>query len=134
MKISDAQTVKVAASSRASRRSHQTSQGIVTEVTLKFFFSLVIGIAGVASLVRLIPYHHTQLAKLREIRAQVTETEAKVFKLRQEFQRNFDPQQTQSLIEKYSSLTTPNRVRVFMYDDQDLIIPHSKIVSNSAEN
>ena len=106
-------------------------QGIVAETVLKLFFSLVIGMAGFISLIKLVPYHHTQQGRLKELRSQVAETETRVFQLREQLNRNFDPQQVQSLVEEYSSLTTPNRVHIFVQDLENKPIAASKIVSNS---
>ena len=130
MKVSYYKAVKAQPRSRRYRRSRKIDQGIVTETVLKLFFSFLIGVAGVASLIKLVPYHIRQQAKLKELRAQVKETEAIVFKLREEFNRNFDPKQTQSLIEEYSPLTAPNRIHIFVHDGNNTAISNSKI-SNS---
>ncbi len=134
MKVSDDKALKVPSRPRRSRRSRKINQGIVTETVLKLFFSFLIGLAGVASLIKLVPYHIRQQGKLKELRAQVKETEAIVFKLREEFNRNFDPQQTQSLIEEYSSLTAPNRIHIFVRDGNNTGVSDSKIVFNPEED
>ena len=88
-------------------------RGVTTEISLKLLLSWAIAIAAIASLFRLFPYHLTQKAKLKELRIQVSETDARVAKLREELNRNFDPQRTQSLMEQYSSLTSPNQSRIY---------------------
>jgi len=65
-----------------------------------------------------LPYHLTQQAKLKELRIQVQETDARVSKLREQLNHNFDPQQTQSLMEQYSTLTTPNQSRIYWLDEK----------------
>ncbi len=133
MKVSSAKQDKDSKAPRNSLRprySRNIDQGLVTETVLKLFFSLVIGVTGLTSLIKLVPYHNAQQAKLKELRTQVQETQVRVFKLRQELNRNFDPQQTQNLIEEYSSLTVPDRIQVFVRDtEKNSTIGDSKIVS-----
>lgn len=88
-------------------------RGVKTEISLKLILSWIIAFAAIASLFRLFPYHLTQKAKLKELRIQVSETDARVAKLREQLNRNFDPQRTQSLMEQYSSLTSPNQSRIY---------------------
>ena len=88
-------------------------RGVTAEITLKLILSWAIAIAAIASLFRLLPYHLSQQAKLKELRMQVDETEARVGKLRNQLNHNFDPQKTQSLMEQYSSLTSPNQSRIY---------------------
>ena len=88
-------------------------RGVTAEITLKLILSWAIAIAAIASLFRLLPYHLSQQAKLKELRMQVDETEARVGKLRNQLNYNFDPQKTQSLMEQYSSLTSPNQSRIY---------------------
>ena len=88
-------------------------RGVTTEISLKLILSWAIAIAAIASLFRLLPYHLSQQAKLKELRIQVEETDARVAKLREQLNHNFDPQRTQSLMEQYSSLTSPNQSRIY---------------------
>ncbi len=88
-------------------------RGVTTEISLKLILSWAIAIAAIASLMRLLPYHLSQQAKLKELRIQVEETDARVAKLREQLNHNFDPQRTQSLMEHYSSLTSPNQSRIY---------------------
>ncbi len=90
-----------------------TYRGMTVELSLKLIFSWIVAIASITSLVRLIPYHLSQQAKLKELKIQVAETDARVTKLREQLNRNFDPQQTQSLMEQYGSLISPDRQRIY---------------------
>lgn len=96
-----------------SRHRLPTYRGMTVELSLKLIFSWIVAIASLTSLVRLIPYHLSQQAKLKELKIQVAETDARVIKLREQLNRNFDPQQTQSLMEQYSSLISPDRQRIY---------------------
>ncbi|MDJ0647711.1 MAG: hypothetical protein QNJ60_03305 [Xenococcaceae cyanobacterium MO_188.B19] len=130
MKLSAGKNDRVFDERRIFRYNRDRNQGVVTEAVLKLFFSIVIGMTGIVSLIKLLPHHNIQQGKLKELRAQVKETEIRVFKLRTELNRNFDPQQTQSLLEEYSALTTPDRIHVFVQDTSNAPISDSKIVSN----
>ena len=95
------------------RKGKNPYRGVTTEISLKLILSWAIAIAAISSLFRLLPYHLSQQAKLKELRIQVEETDARVAKLREQLNRNFDPQRTQSLMEQYSSLTSPNQSRIY---------------------
>ncbi|MEM7756622.1 MAG: hypothetical protein AAF298_00625 [Cyanobacteria bacterium P01_A01_bin.40] len=99
--------------SRNSRQRQKNRRGVTAEITLKLILSWAIAIGALASLLRLLPYHLTQQAKLKELRIQVQETDARVSKLREQLNYNFDPHRTKSLMEQYSTLTAPNQSRIY---------------------
>lgn len=134
MKLSGATNPRVFDERRISRYNRDRNEGIFTETVLKLLFSLVIGMSGMISLIKLVPHHNIQQGKLKELRYQIEETEIRVLKLRQELNRNFDPQQTQSLVEEYSPLTAPNRIHVFVQDIDASPTSDSKIVSHPEED
>lgn len=94
-------------------------RGVTAEISLKLILSWAIAIGAIASFFRLLPYHLTQQAKLKELRIQVQETDARVTKLREQLNHNFDPQQTQSLMKQYSTLTTPDQSRIYWLKDNE---------------
>ncbi|MGD1919837.1 MAG: hypothetical protein ACFCAD_13675 [Pleurocapsa sp.] len=94
-------------------------RGVTTEISLKLILSWAIALAAIVSLFRLLPYHLSQQAKLKELRIQVEETDARVTKLREQLNHNFDPQRTQSLMEQYSSLTSPNQSRIYWLPEEN---------------
>ena len=104
---------------RKSRQTYQPYRGITAEISLKLILSWAIALAAIASLFRLLPYHLSQQAKLKELRIQVRETDARVTKLREQLNHNFDPQKTQSLMEQYSSLTAPNQSRIYWLPEKN---------------
>lgn len=83
------------------------------EVTIKLILSSVLVLGASSALVKLVPYHFSQQAKLREISTQVEETEKRVAKLKSELNRNFDPQQSQNLMEEYSPRLAPHQSLIF---------------------
>ena len=92
------------------RKSHR---GMAMEISLKLILSWIIAVGAISSLFKLLPYHLSQRAKLKELEIQVQETDARVAKLKEELNRNFDPQRTKSLMEQYSSLTSPRQSRIY---------------------
>ena len=101
-----------------SRRRHNPYRGVTAEIGLKLILSWAIAIAAIVSLFRLLPYHLSQQAKLEELRTQVQETDARVAKLREQLNHNFDPHRTQSLMEQYSSLNSPNQSRIYWLPEE----------------
>jgi outer membrane murein-binding lipoprotein Lpp len=91
---------------------------MTVELAIKLSLSSVLSLAAIASLVRLLPYHFSQQAKLQELRTQVQETEARVMHLREQLSRNFDPQQTKSLMMEYSPRLASNQSRVFWLGEE----------------
>lgn len=105
---------------RRKTRSHDR-RGTTTEIWLKLILSWAIALGAIASVFRLLPYHLTQQAKLKELQIQVQETDARVGKLREQLNYNFDPQRTQNLMEQYSSLTSPNQSRIYWLEKEQSI-------------
>jgi hypothetical protein len=100
-----------------SRRKSQIDRrykGITAEIILKLALSWIVTIAALASAIKLLPYHFSGQAKLKEVRTQVAETETRVDRLREQLNRNFDPEQSTKLMERYSSSLAPNRSRLFL--------------------
>lgn len=101
-----------------SRNRRYPYRGVRTEIGLKLILSWAIAIAAIASLFKLVPYHLSQKAKLKELKIQVQETDARVTELRKELNKNFDPQQTQRLMEESSSLDA-DKIRIhFLPEDK----------------
>ena len=109
---------KAKSNSRSQTSRTNSYRGVKTEICLKLILSWVIALGAIASLFRLLPYHFSQKSKLEELKIQVQETDARVTKLREQLNHNFDPQQTQSLMEQYSSLSTPNQSRIYWLKDK----------------
>ncbi len=95
------------AASRAAGQRHVTN--LTRETLIKLSINTVlIGISATA-LAKLVPSHLTQRSQLREIRSELSFTQARVDKLRTEFSRTFDPMQAQSVMQQQSHLIDPNQ-------------------------
>lgn len=93
--------------------SRAAGQRHVADLTRETFVKLsintvLIGLSATA-LAKLVPSHLTQRSQLREIRSELSFTQARVDKLRTEFSRTFDPMQAQSVMQQQSHLIDPNQ-------------------------
>jgi hypothetical protein len=91
------------------RRSYRA---VASETTVKLIVNLVLSAAAIAGLVQPLPYHLSQQAKLREVRAEVKRTEARVNSLRSDFSRSFDSGQAKSVMQEQSYRVDPNQRQV----------------------
>ena len=98
---------------RTQRRQQRRSyRAVASETTVKLIVNLVLSAAAIAGLVQLLPYHLSQQAKLREVRAEVKRTEARVNSLRSDFSRSFDSGQAKSVMQEQSYRVDPNQRQV----------------------
>jgi outer membrane murein-binding lipoprotein Lpp len=84
-------------------------RGMTVELTLKLLFNGVLCAAGIAAVVKLLPYHFLQEAKLREVSTEVKETKQRVDRLNQDLSQNSDLQQINNLRQQYSHKVAPDR-------------------------
>ena len=96
---------------RRSRRTQKVSQrhpwGKIGETCAHLgASSLAIVIAAVA-LASLIPHYRAQQERLQAIRLEVDRTEKRVARLRSELHRNFDPQQTEAVMQEQTARVDP---------------------------
>lgn len=87
-------------------------RAVAGETTVKLVVNLVISAAALTGLIQLLPYHLSQQAKLREVRAEVKRTEARVNSLRSDFSRSFDSGQAKSVMQEQSYRVDPNQRQV----------------------
>ncbi len=92
---------------------------IALETFAKLAVNVTLSIAAVAALVQLLPYHFSTQAKLREIREEVKETQARVNGLQNEFKRAFDPQQAKTMMQQQSPRVDPARRQIILMDKND---------------
>ena len=101
-----------------SRRRRQSFPAVAGETTVKLVVNIVLSTAAIAGLVQLLPYHLSQQAKLREVRAEVKRTEARVNSLRSDFSRSFDSGQAKSVMQEQSYRVDPNQRQVVWQDPE----------------
>lgn len=121
-------TERVKRQSRSSRSSRKAVHRVLAaELSARLGVNVLVGCVAVSALVTLIPYNWTQEAKLRELQTEVAEVEKRVDRLREEFDRHFDPQQAISVMQEQSIRVNPNQRQVIWTS------PSSNIADHSAE-
>ena len=88
------------------------NRAIAAETTAKLTVNLAISIVAISTLLQLLPSYKEQQQKLQEISHEVQRTEARVQRLRSEFSRNFDPQETQQIMQEQTELQDPQELQV----------------------
>jgi hypothetical protein len=88
-------------------------QGTLTEIVVKLTVNGVLLAAAVSTSIKLLPYYFSQQAKLREINIEVSQTQQRVNLIRENFNRNFAPEQTKIVMQEQSSRIESNEFRVF---------------------
>jgi ribonuclease D len=102
---------------RAQRRPrHHSYRSIAGETTARLAVNFVLCAAAIAGLVQLLPYHLSQQAKLREVRAEVKRSEERLNSLRADFRRSFDPGQAKSVMQEQSYRVDANQRPVFLQE------------------
>ena len=101
---------------RGSPKPHQRrnpSHGAVAgEITAKLVVNILLSTAAIAGLIKLLPHHLSQQAKLREVRLEAERTEERVNNLRADFSRSFDPGQAKSVMQEQSHRVDPTQRQV----------------------
>ncbi len=102
---------------RTQRHQRRHSFGAVAgESTAKLVVNIVLSAAAITGLIQLLPYHLSQQAKLREVRAEVKRTEERVNGLRADFSSTFDSRQTKRIMQKQSYRVDPNQRQIVWQD------------------
>lgn len=92
-------------------------RSLLAELSIKLSVNAVaIAVAG-ATLMRLLPYHFSQSAKLHEIRLEVDRTQIRVDRLRDKFHSSFAPEQSSDLVEEGTHLSAKDRLPVFWLNE-----------------
>lgn len=94
------------------RASAKLPVGLVVETTFKLAVNVTLSVAAASTLMRILPYQLSQQGKLQEIRAEVNVTEGRVNRLRDDFSRHFDPQQTKKIMQEQSNRVDPKQLQV----------------------
>ncbi|MBH8560644.1 hypothetical protein I8748_00200 [Nostoc sp. CENA67] len=114
---------------RPKRHLRQRSYRVMAlETTAKIAVNVAISAAAVSALTQLLPYHWSQQEKLREIRTEVKLMEGRVNILQAEFSRNFDPQQTKSIMEQQGYRFEPNQRPVVLINQDGKEVEASKLL------
>ncbi|MBD0385111.1 MAG: hypothetical protein ICV54_00910 [Nostoc sp. C3-bin3] len=106
---------------RPKRHLRQRSyQVMALESTAKIAVNLVVTAVAASALAQLLPYQWSQQGKLREISTEVKLMEGYVNGLQTEFSRNFDPQQTKTIMQQEAYRFDPSQRRVVLMNTDRL--------------
>ncbi|MCC5650167.1 hypothetical protein LC609_10010 [Nostoc sp. XA013] len=106
---------------RPKRHLRQRSyQVMALESTVKIAVNLVVTAVAGSALAQLLPYQWSQQGKLREISTEVKLMEVHVNGLQTEFSRNFDPQQTKTIMQQEAYRFDPSQRRVVLMNTDRL--------------
>jgi len=94
---------------KATRRTPRRYLGLTLEITSKICINAAILTVAISALNRLIPNYRTQVSRLEEVEQEVQQTQARVDALREEFTRNFDPYQSQMIMQQQTNQIKPNQ-------------------------
>lgn len=98
---------------RPKRHLRQRSyQVMALETTAKIAVNFAISAAAISALIQLVPHYQTQQERLKEVHTEVKLMEERVNSLQQEFKRNFDPHQANSISQQQAYRFGPNQLPV----------------------
>ncbi|MGH1393036.1 MAG: hypothetical protein ACRAVC_03245 [Trichormus sp.] len=101
---------KKTVSPRPKRHLRQRSYKVMAvEVSAKLGVNFAISAVAISALLQLVPHYWSQQGKLRELTTQVKQTEKRVDSLQAQFTRNFDPRQTQSVMQQQTYKFQPGQ-------------------------
>jgi HAMP domain-containing protein len=98
-------------------KSHRYSnKAVALELTAKIIVNSLLSAAAVVTLIKLIPYQYSQQIKLNEVNTEVEEAEKRVERLRENFRRSFDPQQSKKVMQEQSPRVDPQQRRIIFLE------------------
>ncbi|WP_013325093.1 hypothetical protein [Gloeothece verrucosa] len=98
---------------RNKHRQKSAYKMVAAEISVKLVVNVLLSVTAMAALTKLLPYQQVQLAKLHLIGVEREEVEKRVEHLREDFSRNFDPNQTRKIMQEQSPRVDPNQRRIF---------------------
>jgi len=100
------------ASSRPKKRTRRQlprHRGLTLEISTKIVVNLVMIAAATTAISKLIPNYQTQRLRLEEVQEEVAQTQARVDELNREFTHNFDPYQSEIIMQEQTNQVKPNQ-------------------------
>jgi hypothetical protein len=102
---------------RPKSKSYRYSNGAVAmELTAKIVVNTLLSAAALVTLVKLLPYQFSQQTKLHEVNMEVEEAQQRVNQLKENFRRNFDPQQSRKIMQEQSPKVDPQQRRIIFLE------------------
>ena len=97
---------------KSTRRTFPRYGALTLEISAKILVNVILLTIVTTALNKLIPNYRTQLSRLEEVQQEVDKTQVRVDKLNNEFTRNFDPYQSEIIMQEQTNQIKPNQRRV----------------------
>jgi uncharacterized membrane protein (DUF106 family) len=94
---------------KTTRRQLPRQRGLTLEISSKIIVNCVIIAAAMTAISKLVPNYQTQRLRLEEVQQEVAQTQARVDELDREFTRNFDPHQSEIIMQQQTNQIKPNQ-------------------------
>ncbi|HEY9706555.1 MAG TPA: hypothetical protein V6C58_29245 [Allocoleopsis sp.] len=102
---------------RVRPKSYRYSNGaLAMELTAKIVVNTLLSAAALVTLIKLLPYQFSQQTKLHEVNMEVEEAQQRVNQLKENFRRNFDPQQSRKIMQEQSPRVDPQQRRIIFLE------------------
>lgn len=101
------------------RRTIPRYRGLALEIGAKIFVNAIILTVAVNALNKLIPNYRTQLSRLEEVEQEVKQTQARVNQLHNNFTHNFDPYQSEVIMQKQTNLIKPDQRHIVWLEENN---------------
>lgn len=100
----------------ARKRKHrrQSHLALAIQSSAKIAANVVLSVVAVSAIAKLVPNYLTEQQKVQKIQNEVTLTESRVQNLHTKFERYFDPQQAQTIIQEQSDRFNPGQRQIFL--------------------
>lgn len=101
---------------KKSQRHHHSNphRVMAIETTTKLVVNVLLSAVAVAGTAQLLHHQWFQQERLQEIQAEVNLTQERVGRLQTDFNRYFDPQQTQNVMQEQSNRVATNQRRIIL--------------------
>lgn len=94
----------------------KANQVLALEAGVKLGVNILLAIVAGVALVKLIPYTTAQQAKLIELKTEVASVQQRVDTLQTNFNRYFDPQQTQQLMQEQTNRIGSHQLKIILVE------------------
>ncbi len=93
-------------------RNRRINQARALEIIVMLAVNALLSATAVVALVQLIPYQRSQQAKLQEMQSQAKVAQERVNRVKDQFNRNFDPQQARQIMQEQTNRIDPKQRQV----------------------
>lgn len=114
--VKNSPRVAVAPRRSSSRQRSYPHQALAAETGVKLAVNMVLSVCATSALIQLWPHYRAVQEKLQEIQAEVNLTQGRVNQSRSDFNRYFDPNEAQSVMQEQSNRVDPKQRPVILQE------------------